>query len=127
MPHFLNTQANELINWFTTSIHARTQLAVLLRKLIQSTGHELQKVDFPGNDDAERPGWDGFLETSSSNAWIPDGISGWEFGVTESITKKADGDFEKVLERLTTLKEEILRLFLSLRDAGKAKSIGSRR
>lgn len=95
MPHFLNTQANELINWFTTSIHARTQLAVLLRKLIQSTGHELQKVDFPGNDDAERPGWDGFLETSSSNAWIPDGISGWEFGVTESITKKADGDFEK--------------------------------
>lgn len=84
-------------------------------------------MDFPGNDDAERPGWDGFLETSSSNAWIPDGISGWEFGVTESITKKADGDFEKVLERLTTLKEEILRLFLSLRDAGKAKSIGSRR
>lgn len=52
-------------------------------------------MDFPGNDDAERPGWDGFLETSSSNAWIPDGISGWEFGVTESITKKADGDFEK--------------------------------
>ena len=96
MPHFLNTQANELINWFTTSIHARTQLAVLLRKLIQSTGHELQKVDFPGNDDAERPGWDGFLETSSSNAWIPDGISGWEFGVTESITKKADGDFERL-------------------------------
>lgn len=34
---------------------------------------------------------------------------------------------KKVLERLTTLKEEILRLFLSLRDAGKAKSIGSRR
>ena len=95
MPHFLNTQANELINWFTTSIHARTQLAVLLRKLIQSTGHKIQKVDFQGNDDAERPGWDGFLETSSSNAWIPDGISGWEFGVTESITKKADGDFEK--------------------------------
>ena len=95
MPHFLNTRANELINWFTTSIHARTQLAVLLRKLIHSTGHELQKVDFPGNDDAERPGWDGFLETSSSNAWIPTGISGWEFGVTENITKKANGDFEK--------------------------------
>lgn len=95
MPHFLNTQANDLINWFTTSVHARTQLAVLLRKLIQSTGRDLKKVDFPGNDDAERPGWDGFLETSSSYAWIPDGISGWEFGVTEKITKKADGDFEK--------------------------------
>lgn len=95
MPHFLNTQANELINWFTTSIHARTQLAVLLRKLIHSTGYELQKVDFPGNNDAERPGWDGFLETSSSNAWIPTGTSGWEFGVTENITKKANGDFEK--------------------------------
>ena len=55
-----------------------------------------------------------------------------EFLVGSSVLRRASQRrqkeiLKKVLERLTTLKEEILRLFLSLRDAGKAKSIGSRR
>lgn len=92
---FLNVQANDLVNWFTTTILARTKLSVLLRTLVHSTGHDLQKVDFPGNDDAERPGWDGFIEANSGTPWIPSGISGWEFGVTADIKDKADGDFAK--------------------------------
>lgn len=92
---FLNVQANDLVNWFTTTNLARTKLSVLLRTLVHSTGHDLQKVDFPGNDDAERPGWDGFIEADSGTPWIPSGTSGWEFGVTGSIKGKADGDFAK--------------------------------
>lgn len=92
---FLNVQANDLVNWFTTTILARTKLSVLLRTLVHSTGHDLQKVDFPGNDDAERPGWDGFIEANSGTPWIPSGTSGWEFGVTADIKDKADGDFAK--------------------------------
>lgn len=57
VPPFLKVRANDLMNWFTTTISARTKLSVLLRTLIHSTGHDLQKVDFPGNDDAERAGW----------------------------------------------------------------------
>lgn len=92
---FLNVQANDLVNWFTTTILARTKLSVLLRRLVHSTGHDLQKVDFPGNDDAERPGWDGLIEANSGTPWIPSGISGWEFGVTADIKGKADDDFAK--------------------------------
>jgi addiction module HigA family antidote len=92
---FLNVQANDLIAWFTTTIAARTKLSVLLRTLVHSTGIELKKVDFPGNDDAERPGWDGFIEADAGTPWIPAGRSGWEFGVTEAIKGKADGDFAK--------------------------------
>lgn len=95
VPPFLNVQANDLVNWFTTTILARTKLSVLLRTLIHSTGRDLQKVDFPGNDDAERAGWDGFIESSSGTPWIPSGASGWEFGVTADIKAKADGDFAK--------------------------------
>lgn len=95
VPPFLNVQANDLVNWFTTTILARTKLSVLLRTLIHSTGRDLQKVDFPGNDDAERAGWDGFIEASSGTPWIPSGASGWEFGVTADIKAKADGDFAK--------------------------------
>ncbi len=95
VPPFLNIQANNLINWFSTTIPARLKLSVLLRILVNSTGLNLQKVDFPGNDDAERAGWDGIIETGSGTAWIPSGISGWEFGVNSDIKTKADKDFEK--------------------------------
>lgn len=95
VPPFLNIQANELIEWFSKTILARTKLSVLLRTLIHSTGRDLQKVDFPGNDDAEHAGWDGFMEAGSGTPWIPSGKSGWEFGVNANINAKADGDFEK--------------------------------
>ncbi|MCP4072048.1 MAG: HigA family addiction module antidote protein [Hyphomicrobiales bacterium] len=92
---FLNVQANDLVNWYTTTVLARAKFSVLLRTLVHSTGHDLQKVDFPGNNDAERPGWDGLIEANSGTPWIPSGISGWEFGVTADIKGKADSDFAK--------------------------------
>ena len=95
MVPFLHFQANDLENWFTKAIVARTKFAVLLRTLIHSTGKDLQKVDFPGNDDAERAGWDGFIEACTSTPWIPSGSSGWEFGVNRNIKVKANKDFEK--------------------------------
>jgi len=100
VPPFLSVQANDLVNWFTTTITARTKLSVLLRTLVHSTGHDLQKVDFPGNDDAERAGWDGFIEANSGTPWIPSGASGWEFGVTGDIKGKADGDFAKSVKAI---------------------------
>src|SRR5206468_2621454 len=68
-------------------------LSVLLRRLVHSTGHELRRVDFPGYDDAERRGWDGFVEAGAATAWIPEGASGWEFGVDENVLRKAEKDY----------------------------------
>lgn len=92
---FMNFKANDIEEWFTKNNHARALFAVLLRILVHSTGRGLQKVDFPGNDDAERPGWDGLVESSSGTPWIPSGASGWEFGVNANVDGKADGDFAK--------------------------------
>lgn len=92
---FLGISGNEITDWFTKTILARTRLSVLLRTLINSTGENLERVDFPGNDDAERPGWDGFIEGTLGTPWIPAGVSGWEFGVNADIKAKADGDFAK--------------------------------
>ncbi len=116
VPPFLNIQANELIEWFSKTILARTKLSVLLRTLVHSTGQDLQKVDFPGNDDAERVGWDGFMEALSGTPWIPSGKSGWEFGVNANINAKADGDFEKsVRENKPSERENITFVFVSPR------------
>ncbi|NMU71543.1 hypothetical protein HKA89_22580, partial [Vibrio parahaemolyticus] len=87
--------ANDIEYWASNNISARTRLPVFLRILINSTGQQLTKVDFPGNDDGERAGWDGFVISDEGSPWIPKGKSGWEFGVTGNVKGKADGDFDK--------------------------------
>lgn len=98
VPRFLEVRAGDLVRWADT-LDARARLSVLLRRLIHSTGTALRTVDFPGNDDSQRPGWDGWVETDVGNPWIPEGHSGWEFGVNKDVAKKADGDFEKSLRQ----------------------------
>jgi addiction module HigA family antidote len=92
---FLRIKASDIETWVERNIRARIRLSVLLRTLVNSTAAGTTKVDFPGNDDAERPGWDGYIETTRPTPWIPDGISGWEFGTNQDIKGKADGDFAK--------------------------------
>jgi addiction module HigA family antidote len=95
VPPFLAIKANEIESWSASNISARTRLSVLLRTLVNSTGVGLTKVDFPGNDDAERPGWDGYIVASQGTPWVPEGKSGWEFGCDQDPKAKADRDFSK--------------------------------
>jgi addiction module HigA family antidote len=92
---FLGIKARDIEVWAERNIAARSRLAVFLRTLVNSTGRGITKLDFPGNDDAERPGWDGSIETAHGTPWIPDGVSGWEFGANLDPKAKADGDFAK--------------------------------
>lgn len=95
VPSFLMIKAKEIEQWAATNIEARTHLPVLLRKLVHSTGRGLQKVDFPGYDNAQRKGSDGFIESAEATAWIPTGRSYWEFGTDRNVRSKADGDYEQ--------------------------------
>lgn len=100
VPPYLAIKANELELWASHNIPARSRLAVFLRILVHSTGKALTKVDFPGNDDAERPGWDGFVEAGEGSPWVPVGCSGWEFGTNEDPKAKAEGDYDKSVRAL---------------------------
>lgn len=100
VPPFLAIKAKQLENWANGN-NSRSRLSVFLRILVHSTGHGLTKVDFPGNDDAERPGWDGFVEASEGTPWIPIGSSGWEFS-TQKNKSKADKDFQKNVKALSS-------------------------
>ena len=94
VPPFLQVRANQIEGW-AAGIEARSRLAVLLRTLVNSTGSSLTKVDFPGNDDSQRKGWDGFVEARQARPWVPEGTSGWEFGCGKEVKRKADDDFGK--------------------------------
>lgn len=100
VPPFLAIKANDVERWVSHNIPARSRLSVFLRSLVHSTGIGLTKVDFPGNDDAERPGWDGFVVASEGTPWVPVGRSGWEFGTNEDVKAKADKDFDKSVRAL---------------------------
>lgn len=122
VPPFLAIKANDVERWVSHNIPARSRLAVFLRTLVHSTGSGLSKVDFPGNDDAERPGWDGFVVADDGTPWVPAGYSGWEFGTNEEPKQKADGDFKKSVKALDkTERSRTTFLFVTPRRwAGKA-------
>ena len=100
VPPFLGIKSIDIERWVARNIPARTRLPVLLRTLVNSTNFSISKIDFPGNDDAERSGWDGYIETEQATPWIPQGISGWEFGTNQDIKDKADGDFSKSIKNI---------------------------
>ena len=100
VPAFLSIKARQIHDWAESNIEARQLLAVLLRKLVHSTGHELRDVDFPGYDNAERKGCDGVVEAAAATPWVPEGKSCWEFGTNQRPTNKAESDY---IARLKTV------------------------
>lgn len=93
VPNFLTIKARQIEDWGDSRIEARTRLAVLLRKLVNSTGSDLRRVDFPGYDNAERKGSDGFVEAGNATPWIPKQRSYWEFGTNQNPGAKANKDY----------------------------------
>ena len=106
VPPFLGIRANQIEQWVTDNIQSRTRLSVFLRTLVHSTVRDLRNVDFPGNDDAERSGWDGFVEAGEGTPWIPVGRSGWEFGTNKDVKTKADKDFDKSVKAVVQKERE---------------------
>ena len=100
VPDFLTIKARQIADW-ASSIKARERLPVLLRHLIHSTGRELREVDFPGYDNAQRHGWDGWVDAGAVSPWVPEGRSGWEFSVEQRPTAKAERDYQARLHKLS--------------------------
>ena len=96
VPSFLIITARQINDW-ATSNNARAQLPVLLRRLVHSTGSDLGRVDFPGYDNAQRAGWDGWLEAGEATPWIPHGASGWELSTNRRPSAKAEHDYRSRL------------------------------
>ena len=101
VPDFLTIKARQITQWATTSLQARVHLPVLLRRLIHSTGRELRHVDFPGYDNAQRHGWDGWVEADAATPWVPEGRSGWEFSVEQRPAAKAERDYRARLNKFS--------------------------
>ena len=100
-PSFLTIEARQIDQWAAGNIRARDHLPVLLRRLIHAARREPRRVDFPGYDNAQRHGWDGWVEADAATSWVPEGRSGWELSVDERPRAKADRDYQARLKMLS--------------------------
>ena len=100
-PGSADIKASLIEKWYAKyntidNLNARTQLAVLIRKLIMSSlNQEFKLIEFPGYDLGEQKGSDGLLFgfKSDYHPFIPKGDSVWEFGVTKNEGGKIRNDF----------------------------------
>jgi transcriptional regulator with XRE-family HTH domain len=92
--HATDVRALDLEGWADT-LDARATLPQLVRKLVRATGKALGRVEFPAHEGIQRAGWDGIVEASEANEFVPAGISAWEMGVDKDPRKKAAEDFDK--------------------------------
>jgi addiction module HigA family antidote len=98
VPNFLTIKARQIEDWADSHIDARSHLPVFLRKLVHSTGNDLHQVDFPGYDNAQRKGSDGFVKAGAATPWVPAGRSYWEFGTDQKPGVKANNDYNARLK-----------------------------
>jgi addiction module HigA family antidote len=98
--NLMNITAIHIEAW-SKRLTARAELAVLLRRLVWSTGSRLTKVDFPAYEHSQRRGWDGTVEAELATPWIPKGTSGWEFGCNEEPQPKAEKDYTARVNSVT--------------------------
>jgi hypothetical protein len=100
VPSFLTIKARQIEDWADSHLDARDHLPVFLRKLVHTTGIDLRQVDFPGYDNAQRKGSDGFIEAGASTPWVPGGVSFWEFGTDQDPARKANKDYTARLDSI---------------------------
>ena len=87
--------ASEINNWSDTA-EAAHRLPELIRRLVLATLSESPvRIHMPSGSSVRLSGWDGLLEVRRGNAWVPDGVSAWEFSCNKGVTAKANEDYEK--------------------------------
>lgn len=65
----------------------------LMRRLIHASIKDITRISFPNEECVDLPGFDGVLETSFNNPYVPVGKSAFEIGTSTGKKAKADHDY----------------------------------
>lgn len=94
----MKISASNIISWVENNNKLSQQdLPQIIRRLCFHA-KDTKAISFPAGDSTFMPSWDGTLESTDGNAWIPAGKSVWEIGTDSSIGAKANSDFIKRTE-----------------------------
>lgn len=70
-------------------------LPCLISRLVRATTPASTKANFPSGSATYIGGWDGIVNCETETAYVPQGISLWEFGTSSNCKGKADDDYDK--------------------------------
>ncbi|MCW2308856.1 hypothetical protein [Rhodobium gokarnense] len=73
----------------------RSNLPILVRRLVRETTITLQSLRFPGNEAVDLAGLDGQAVAEQATVWVPQGRSIWEMGCNQNSLAKANSDYRK--------------------------------
>ncbi|WP_143738512.1 HigA family addiction module antitoxin [Erythrobacter colymbi] len=90
---YLTIGAGEIENWsLTKRVSSRAALPLLVRRLVFATTPDLTELDFHGEEEAERHGWDGITATAQGSEKVPSGKSCWELSNSANLPGKPNDD-----------------------------------
>jgi hypothetical protein len=89
--------ATDLNSWANTRV-SQQEVPKLVRMLVSATTDSIERTSFPAGDSVQSGGFDGLLITAVGSAFVPQGLSIWEFGTDRNPKGKADGDYRKRTE-----------------------------
>lgn len=97
---FQYIKAQDLDHW-TDRDPRRVQelLPKLIEKLILCSNIGVRTCNFPHGPAIQYPGYDGYLDCETFNAFCPAGVSVWEAGTNKAIEQKFKEDFQKRTEK----------------------------
>lgn len=70
-------------------------LPELVKKLIINSCTSISSIRMPHGDDIWARGFDGVVDCSDGNCYVPAGRSVWEFGTNENTLQKINDDYQK--------------------------------
>lgn len=85
---------DHLERWADTTF-SKADLPYLISRLIRATTPASTKVNIPSGSASYLGGWDGIVNCEVEIAYVPQGISLWEFGTSSDCKVKADSDYNK--------------------------------
>lgn len=85
---------NNLEYWADTTFSKAT-LPYLISRLVRATTPASTKANLPSGSASYIGGWDGVVNCETKTAYVPQGISLWEFGTSSDCKGKADDDYDK--------------------------------
>ncbi len=85
---------NNLENWADTTF-SKAALPYLIARLVRATTPASTKANLPSGSATYIGGWDGIVNCETETAYVPQGISLWEFGTSTDCKGKADDDYDK--------------------------------
>jgi hypothetical protein len=91
--------ARDLEQW-SKVISARDVLPAMVADLIRASAQDIASFRFLSDDKGQVRGFDGHLEAAGSPRFVPDGVSIWEFGVSEGV-RKANSDYQKRVKQVS--------------------------